>query len=216
MLSINELSEELGVTQSKLRRWEDFFNIPVARNIKGYREYDEFTIDIFRKIRNLVAQGVTTNEVKILLQKDLGSCQNFDNHNPKVEILEDREPQDQFMLKPFITQLDKAQAEIRELIFENAELRSQVKFFELRTKDHEQTMQRIFEFKDETITILKEENTKKETEIKDLRLKLEELNSKEEDLDSLKGQMELLNNKVLEYQQNLEAIQNKKWWKFWK
>lgn len=187
MLSINELSEELGVTQSKLRRWEDFFNIPVARNIKGYREYDEFTIDIFRKIRNLVAQGVTTNEVKILLQKDLGSYQNFDNHNPKVEILEEREPQDQFMLKPFITQLDKAQVEIRELIYENADLKSKVKFFELKAKDHEQTLQKILEAKDESIGILREENTKKEIDLKELRLKLEELNNK----------------------------LNKKWWKFW-
>ena len=54
MLTVNDLSEELGVSSSTLRKWESFFTIPVNRNPKGNREYDEFTIDIFRKIKNLV------------------------------------------------------------------------------------------------------------------------------------------------------------------
>lgn len=187
MLSIYELSEELGISPSNLRKWENFFGVPVRRNPNGNREYDEFTIDIFRKIKGLVAQGKTIKEAKILLNQWGASYTEQCNQNPKVEILEDREPQEHFMLKPFITQLDKAQVEIRELIYENAELRSKVKFFELKAQDHEKTVQRILEAKDESIWILREENTKKETELKDLKFKLEELNAK----------------------------LNKKWWKFW-
>jgi DNA-binding transcriptional MerR regulator len=187
MLSINELSEELGVSPSNLRKLEGFFSIPVGRNSKGNREYDEFTIDTFRKIKSLVAQGKTTKEVKILLNQGGASYTNQYNQNPRVEILEEKESQNQLILKPFIAQLDKAHHEIRELVSENAELKAKVKFFELKAQDHEKSLHKILEAKDQSIEILKEENTKKETNLKELNLKIEELNQK----------------------------LNKKWWKFW-
>lgn len=183
MYTINQLSEELGVNQNKIRRWEDSFSISVNRNIKGHREYDDFTVDVFKKIKNWLSQGMTTNEVKIHLNQGLGSYQNFDNHTPKVEILENEEPEKEnnLLLQTFTSQLDKAQKEIRELIYENADLRSKVTFFELRARDHEKNINMLLEAKQETIEILREEKIKIETELK----KLKEVNNQNKEKKNL-------------------------------
>ena len=86
-----------------------------------------------------------------------------------MEILEERETETQFVLQTFTTQLDKAQNEIKQLIYENADLKGKVTFFELKAREHEKNINMVLESKQEIIEILREEKEKLEKENKQLK-----------------------------------------------
>jgi len=198
MITVFDLSEELGVSSSTLRKWESFFAIHVRRNLKGNREYDEFTIDIFRKIKSLVTQGMTTKEVKNLLNQEGTSYTKQYNQNPKMEIFEEKEPPDQLILKTFTAQLDKAQNEIKQLVYENADLKGKVMFFELKAREHEKNLNMVLEAKQETIEILRGEKTKKETDLKESQKEMMILKEENVKLEAEIGQLIKENNKFKE------------------
>jgi DNA-binding transcriptional MerR regulator len=73
-LSITELAELLGVHFNTIRKWEEQFGIvvPRSKDTQRSRYYTEKEISIFTRIRDLRLQNVSIDNIKRLLNRDLG------------------------------------------------------------------------------------------------------------------------------------------------
>ncbi len=66
-MRIGELAERVGVSPRSLRYYEEQGLLSPARNANGHREYDEVTLDRARNIKDLLAAGLTTEDVLLYL-----------------------------------------------------------------------------------------------------------------------------------------------------
>ena len=56
--SISEVSNELGVAQSKIRYWTAYFGMSIKRNKKGSRHFKRHDIDLLHRIKKLTDGGL--------------------------------------------------------------------------------------------------------------------------------------------------------------
>ncbi|WTK79677.1 MerR family transcriptional regulator [Streptomyces sp. NBC_01511] len=66
-MRIGELAERVGVSPRSLRYYEQQGLMSPARDVNGHREYDEVALDRARNIKDLIAAGLTTEDVLLYL-----------------------------------------------------------------------------------------------------------------------------------------------------
>ena len=63
-MQIGELAERTGVSRRSLRYYEQHGLLRPARSAKGWREYDEDAVDRVRNVRELLAAGLTLEDIQ--------------------------------------------------------------------------------------------------------------------------------------------------------
>jgi DNA-binding transcriptional MerR regulator len=66
-MRIGELAERTGASRRLLRYYEEQGLIRPSRRANGYRDYDEQLVDRVRQIRGLLAAGLPTRIIKLML-----------------------------------------------------------------------------------------------------------------------------------------------------
>jgi len=67
MIRIGELSRRSGVSQRLLRYYEEQGLLRPQRRPSGYREYQESDVDVVRRVRRLLAAGLSTATIASVL-----------------------------------------------------------------------------------------------------------------------------------------------------
>ena len=68
-LTIDQVSQIVGVPKSKLRYWESVFKVPVTRTVSKRRRYSQEAIDIMKYIEELADYGFATKGIKKKLEE---------------------------------------------------------------------------------------------------------------------------------------------------
>ena len=68
---ISEAAKELGLETYTLRAWEEELKLNIPRNDKGYRYYGEKELHTFIKIRDMRDEGMSMDEIKEALPKNV-------------------------------------------------------------------------------------------------------------------------------------------------
>ncbi|MEK8145953.1 MerR family transcriptional regulator [Streptomyces sp. M10(2022)] len=68
---MGELAEQAGVSPRSLRYYEQQGLLSLSRDANGHREYDEAALDRVLNIKDLIAAGLTTDDV--LLYRSAGA-----------------------------------------------------------------------------------------------------------------------------------------------
>lgn len=75
---IGELSRRAGVSTRLLRYYEGRGLLAAGRDVNGYRVYDEDAVLVVRRIRALLAAGLTTQAIRSVLPCSRGEDLEFD------------------------------------------------------------------------------------------------------------------------------------------
>ena len=68
-LTIDQVSQIVGVPKAKLRYWETVFEVPVKRTETNVRRYPQEVVDIMKRIKDLFDQGFAARGIKMRLAK---------------------------------------------------------------------------------------------------------------------------------------------------
>lgn len=63
-MRIGELATRTGVSVRSIRHYEQRGLVPAARRATGYREFDESAVELVRRIRVLLRNGFTLEEIR--------------------------------------------------------------------------------------------------------------------------------------------------------
>jgi len=74
-LKIGDVARELGVQTRMLRYYEQQGLIQASRSTNGYREYSDEQIEHARHVRALIAAGLSTRMIKIVLNIETPATQ---------------------------------------------------------------------------------------------------------------------------------------------
>jgi DNA-binding transcriptional MerR regulator len=74
-VKIGEVGKELGVQTRMLRYYEQQGLIQASRSTNGYREYSDEQIEHARHVRALIAAGLSTRMIKIVLNIETPATQ---------------------------------------------------------------------------------------------------------------------------------------------
>ena len=66
-LTIDQVSQIVGVPKTTLRYWETIFEVPVKRTESGRRIYPQATVDTMQRIKDLSDQGFAARGIKTRL-----------------------------------------------------------------------------------------------------------------------------------------------------
>lgn len=64
---ISETAKRVEVAATELHQWEEDYALPIGRTEMGHRFYTEEDLQLFRCIKRLKGQGVTSDELKHLI-----------------------------------------------------------------------------------------------------------------------------------------------------
>lgn len=67
-LTIDQVSQIVGVPKNKLRYWETAFQIPVKRTETGRRIYPQEMVALMQRIKDLSDQGFAARGIKTRLE----------------------------------------------------------------------------------------------------------------------------------------------------
>lgn len=70
VVSIVELADLLGLSQSAIRKYEEDFRLNIRRNELGHREYTEQDIEVFKLICRLKDEGHNIHAIRRALNKN--------------------------------------------------------------------------------------------------------------------------------------------------
>jgi|GEM_PF-2645112 len=249
-LTLSGLLEYLDVAEEDIKKWEKIFNVTPAINENNEKIYSKAQVEEFSGIKESLNKGKTLREIrdKVLnnsfevISNPFEDNQNFSEFKPeKQEKFEkgklNRHISSESMIRPFLTQLNKVNQKVDELInektrliektaIEKADLSSKVEILKNKNesliKERESIAARINKREEEIDrSFSREENLGKA-----LRISQEVLCKKEDEIASLRTkiegyQRELHNKESLIYDQSMEIDQllekqNTKWWQFWK
>ena len=68
-LTIDQVSQIVGVSKAKLRYWETVFEVPVKRTDSNRRCYSQEVVDLMKRIKGLSDYGFSTRGIKANLEK---------------------------------------------------------------------------------------------------------------------------------------------------
>lgn len=68
-LTIDQVSQIVGVPKTTLRYWETIFKVPVKRTDTGRRYYHQAAVDIMLRIKALSDEGYASRGIKAHLEK---------------------------------------------------------------------------------------------------------------------------------------------------
>ena len=68
-LTIDQVSQIVGVPKTKLRYWETVFKVPIKRTEKNGRRYPQEAVDIMKKIKDLSDYGFSSRGIKARLEE---------------------------------------------------------------------------------------------------------------------------------------------------
>ena len=66
-LTIDQVSQIVGVPKSTLRYWETIYEVPVKRTESGRRIYPQVTVDTMQRIKDLSDQGFAAKGIRMRL-----------------------------------------------------------------------------------------------------------------------------------------------------
>lgn len=66
-MRIGEVAERAGVSTKAVRYYESLGLLAVGRSSNGYRDYDEFQVELVREIRALARLGIAVDETRPFL-----------------------------------------------------------------------------------------------------------------------------------------------------
>lgn len=89
-MRIGELSRRTGVRTHQLRYYEEQGLLEPTRAGNGYREYDEAAVTTVVQIRKLLAGGLTTEEIKVLMPCVTGTEPEFEPCPELIDLLHER------------------------------------------------------------------------------------------------------------------------------
>lgn len=81
MLSIKRVSEDLGISAHAIRFYEKEGMVEIPRNSRGFREFDERSLDRLRAITHYRRVGVSLEDIRQILAE-------FHNHRLSTALLE--------------------------------------------------------------------------------------------------------------------------------
>lgn len=241
-MTISELCEYLGVSEELIHEWERFFNLFPDKQKEQGKVYTQKRIRDFMKVKDSVEKGTPLHEIKRKIFKiSTDPVTNpFENRQRVVDTNIEKEelaaPIDQEeIISPFLTQINKANERIGELILEkariveNAAVEKAGLMSELKTLKHRNV--ELLTEKDELFRMVreKEEQLKRTTLnettlVEALKFSHNLLQKKEEDIEQISGKIELYeeelrekNSIIFNQSQEISRLlekQNKKWWHF--
>ncbi|HSA07331.1 MAG TPA: MerR family transcriptional regulator [Candidatus Gastranaerophilales bacterium] len=244
-MSLSELSEYLSVSIEIVKQWEKFFNLSPKIETGSEKIYSKSQIDNFIKIKEMADKGKSLKEIKEklfnftfeVITNPYEVSKKVSEFNPaKNELIIPYASE--FAIRPFLTQLNKANHRIEGLLEEKAKIveDTAIEKADLLAKINvlkNKNVELLAEKENITMLIAKKEQqirkalSREETLSKTLHISQEILNKKENEITSLNQKIEgyekvikeknaLIYNLDLEINQLLEAQNAKKWWQFWK
>lgn len=81
MLSIKKISEELGISAHAIRFYEKEGMVDIPRNERGFRDFDESSVDRLKAIAHYRRVGMSLEDIRKILAE-------FHNHTLSTELLE--------------------------------------------------------------------------------------------------------------------------------
>ncbi len=239
-MTMPELCEYLGVSEELIREWEKFFNLFPDNNAQKEKKYSEKRIRDFIKIKDSVEKDTPLHEIRRKLFKiNIAPAVNpFENTSKVVEIKDNKGDftpafNEENIIKPFLTQINRANERIGELILEKARLVeetaiekanliSEIKILQTRNTDLVSEKDRLLEVIKEKEEQFKKSSAQETTLAEALNRSHEMLRQKEDDISHIKSRVELYEQSLREkdsiiYNQSIEINnllekQNKKWW----
>jgi len=67
-LTIDQVSQIVGVPKTTLRYWEAIFEVPVKRTESGRRIYPQQTVDVMKRIKDLSDLGFSAKGIRMRLE----------------------------------------------------------------------------------------------------------------------------------------------------
>lgn len=89
-MRIGELSRRTGVRTHQLRYYEAQGLLEPVRSGNGYREYDEESVTTVRQVRQLLAAGLSTEEIAFLLPCATGTGPDLEPCPELIDLLQER------------------------------------------------------------------------------------------------------------------------------
>lgn len=243
-LSLPEIAEYIGVSEETIFKWEKFFNFSPEINENNEKIYSKKQIDYFTKIKESLNDGKSLREVRDklfnlsfeIISNPFESSRNFSEFKPKKE-KSTGVTVPEYEIKPFLTQLTRANQRVEELLLEKtrlventavekANLTSKVEILKNKTDFLLEEKAKISVYIEKKEQELERGLCREENLGEALKISQEMLSKKEDEIinlrDKLEGyQRELQNKEALIYDQSAEIDQllekqNIKWWQFWK
>ncbi|MGT2828804.1 MerR family transcriptional regulator [Streptococcus hillyeri] len=81
MISIKTISEQLGISAHAIRFYEKEGMVDIPRNDRGFREFDERSVDRLKAIAHYRRVGMSLEDIRKILAE-------FHNHTLSTELLE--------------------------------------------------------------------------------------------------------------------------------
>ena len=123
-LTLNEVADKLQINPKNIKVWEIFFDLQTDIDENGIKSYSQKIICTFEKIKGLVDQGYSLEDIYIMLN----SINSTDENNANVygTTLEpdniEGKVEHAIMVKPLINQHENAQTSIYNLFMEKTRL----------------------------------------------------------------------------------------------
>lgn len=246
-----ELCEYLGVSEELIQEWERFFNIFPEKASNEEKIYSEKRIRDFIKIKDSLDRGTPLHEVRRRLFKiktepatnnmttsPATATNPFENKQDFVqikpeELQAERPLNKEEIIRPFLTQINKANERIGELLLEKARiveeaaiekanLMSDIRILHIKNTELQTERERLFDVIKEKEDQLKTAAIQEETIAEALKRSHEMLKQKEDEIFHIQNRVELYEQEVKEkdsiiYNQSQEIDrllekQNRKWW----
>jgi len=133
--SINDVAKLIEVGVTTIKSWDTFFELPIKRNEKNARRFNQEMINILKDIKLLSSAGMPLNEIKSRLNKQ-------SDPDKTVEIIEDDKPNEEksfdLIVRPFTKQLNELTKKVDILQSDKENLISQVATLSERVKGKDQ------------------------------------------------------------------------------
>ncbi|OGI00587.1 MAG: hypothetical protein A2Y25_07520 [Candidatus Melainabacteria bacterium GWF2_37_15] len=243
-MTLPELSGYLGVSEELIREWERFFNLFPEKEAQGgdqkEKVYSQKRIRDFIKIKDGIDRGTSLYDIrKKIFKIDVEPEKNpFENNQNVVEFKVEEEKatsviNEDAIIKPFLTQITRANERIGELILEKAKiveetaiekanLMAELKILQAKNTEVLAERENLFAVIKDREEQFKRSSIQESILAESLKFSHEMLKQKEEEISYTRNRIEAYEKELREkdsiiYNQSEELSkllekQNKKWW----
>lgn len=129
-MSLSQLCEYLNVSRELILEWEGFFNLFPESKSADPKTYSKAKIKDFIKVKDLYDRGTPLHEIK----RKLFRLSTQDNPFENTKNIGDFKPESdrETIIKPLLTQINRANERIGELILEKANLVAEITILKTR------------------------------------------------------------------------------------
>jgi DNA-binding transcriptional MerR regulator len=123
-MKLKELCRVLNLHENTIRYYLKELDITVKRDSNNNRIFDTELVEILKKAKFYIHNEGTVSKAKILLAEEIGGYNGATINEPRIEIIQEPEPQENFdlILKPLNDRVIKLESMNSDLLQENKEL----------------------------------------------------------------------------------------------